>query len=81
MCDPKSKAALSSVVSPSSATKALRNAGIVLLVTPDPFTGVAGAALLGASYATKRSEAADLGTLAAETARTVRTIRELHSLL
>jgi hypothetical protein len=53
----------------------------VLLVTPDPFSGIPGAALLGASYAVRGREAANLQSLASETARAARMIRDLQSLL
>jgi hypothetical protein len=79
--NPDTKKSLKMVVDPPNMSKTLRNMGIVLLVTPDPFTGIPGAALLGASYAMKRREAANLQSLANETARTMRMIRDLQSLL
>ena len=75
------KGRLKMVVDPPSVSKTLRNAGVVLLVTPDPFTGIPGVALLGASYAVKSREAANLKSLASETAKTARVIRDLQSLL
>jgi len=75
------KSRLKMVVDPPNMSKTLRNMGVVLLVTPDPFSGIPGAALLGASYAVKGREAANLRALASETARAARMIRDLHSLL
>lgn len=76
-----SRDALKMAVNPPSISRVTRNVGAVLLVSPDPFTLVPGAALLGASYAIRSREAASLETLAKETAMCVRTIRELQSFL
>jgi hypothetical protein len=81
MGDPATRGALKMVVKPPSIAKSLRNVGAVLLISPDPFSGVPGAALLGASYVMKRREAANIQTLAGEMSRTLRTIRDLQSLL
>jgi hypothetical protein len=77
----ETKSRLKMVVNPPNMSKTLRNVGVVLLVTPDPFSGIPGAALLGASYAVKGREAANLRSLASETARAARMIRDLQSLL
>lgn len=79
--NPETKTRLKMVVDPPNMSKTLRNVGIVLLVTPDPFSGIPGAALLGASYAVRGREAANLQSLASETARAARMIRDLQSLL
>ncbi len=79
--DPGTREALRSVVAPPNITKTLRNAGVVLLIAPDPITGIGGAALLGASYATKRGEPANLQSLAREAAKTAQIVRDLQSLL
>jgi hypothetical protein len=81
IADPATREKLKMVVKPPNISGTLRKAGIVLLLTPDPFTAIPGTALLGASYAMKRRQAADLGSLARETARTMQSIRELQSLL
>ncbi|MDA4114294.1 MAG: hypothetical protein OK474_09630 [Thaumarchaeota archaeon] len=81
MADSATGEKLRMVVKPPNISGSLRKAGIVLLLTPDPFTAIPGTALLGASYAMKRRQAADLGSLARETARTMQTIRDLRSLL
>lgn len=75
------KNGLKVVVKPPSASNAVRNVGAVLLVSPDPFTGIPGAALMGASYVMKGREAASLKSLAKETASAIRTVRDLQSLL
>jgi hypothetical protein len=81
LADPATSSGLKMVVNPPNMSRTLRNVGAVLLVSPDPFTGVPGAALLGASYLIRSREAANLQSLARETARTARTIRELQSFL
>ena len=58
------------VTNPSSPSSTMKKAGILLLVgTPDPFTAVPGAALLAASYASKRRAPARLDDVAAEASR------------
>ena len=81
LADPATSNGLRMVANPPNMSRTLRNVGAVLLISPDPFTGVPGAALLGASYLMKGREAANLQSLARETALTVRTIRELQSFL
>jgi hypothetical protein len=81
MADAPAREGLRMAVSPPSMSGTLRNVGAVLLVSPDPFTGVPGVALLTASYAMKGREAAKVASLAAETAQAMRTIRELKMLL
>jgi hypothetical protein len=81
MASAPAKEGLKMAVNPPNASVTLRNVGAVLLVSPDPFTGVPGVALLTASYAMKGREAANVASLAAETARAVRAIRELKTLL
>ncbi|MDA4134599.1 MAG: hypothetical protein OK441_03415 [Thaumarchaeota archaeon] len=79
--NPETKSRMKMVVDPPNMSKTLRNVGVVLLVTPDPFSGIPGAALLGASYAVKGREAANLASLSSEAARVARMIRDLQSLL
>jgi hypothetical protein len=63
---------------PPSLSGGMRKAGIALIVTPDPFTTVAGVALLASSSVTKRREPAGLGTLAQETRKVLREIQSLR---
>lgn len=63
---------------PSSPGSTLRKAGVALIVAaPDPFSDVAGAALVATSYAMKGKEPTKLDDIAAETRRI---LREIHSL-
>jgi hypothetical protein len=63
---------------PPSLSGGMRKAGIALIVTPDPFTGVPGAALLASSFIMKRKEPASLGSLADETRKVLREIQSLR---
>ena len=62
---------------PPSLSGGLRKAGIALIATPDPFTGVPGVALVVSAFVMKRRESASLGSLAAETRRILREIQAL----
>jgi hypothetical protein len=55
----------------------MRKAGIALIVTPEPITGVPGVALLASSFVMKRKEPASLGSLAQETRKVLREIQSL----
>jgi len=55
----------------------MRKAGIALIATPDPFTGVPGVALLAASFVAKRKEPAKLSDLASEAQRIFREVQSL----
>jgi len=65
------------VTKPPSLSGGLRKAGIALIVTPDPFTGVPGVAMLASSFVVKRKEPASLSTLGLETRRILREIQSL----
>ena len=56
----------------------MRKAGIALIVTPDPFTGVPGVALLASSFVMKRKEPASLDNLVQETRKVMREIQSLN---
>jgi len=62
---------------PPSLSRGMRKAGIALIATPDPFTGVPGVALLASSFIMKRKEPASLGSLAQETRKVLREIQSL----
>ena len=63
---------------PSSPSRALRKAGIALIVaTPDPLTAVPGVALVATSYAVKRNDPTKLDDLALETKKILRDIQSL----
>ncbi len=55
------------VTKPTSLTGVMRKTGIALAVAPEPFTTVAGVALVAASFAMKGKEPASLETLREET--------------
>jgi hypothetical protein len=52
-------------------------AGIALILTPDPISGLPGVALLASSFVMKRREPASLASLAQETRKTLREIQSL----
>jgi hypothetical protein len=62
---------------PKSMGGTMKKAGIALLATPDPFTGVPGAALLASSFVLKKKEPASLANLAAETRKVLRDLGSL----
>jgi hypothetical protein len=65
-------------VKPPKAASSLRKAGVVLVLAPDPVTAVPGVAMIGASYAIKKKEAAGLEELIEEARRVA---SDLESLL
>ncbi len=69
---------LNDLSKPGSPSRALKKAGVALIVgTPDPITAVPGVALLASAYAVKRREPAKLDDLAAETRKILRDIQSL----
>jgi hypothetical protein len=62
---------------PNSPASAMKKAGVALIAAPDPFTGVAGVALVGASFAAKRKEPTSLENLAQETRKVLRDLGSL----
>ena len=62
---------------PPSLSGGMRKAGIALIVTPDPISGVPGVALLASSFVLKRKEPASLESLAQETRKALREIQSL----
>ncbi|MBI3841307.1 MAG: hypothetical protein HY297_05095 [Thaumarchaeota archaeon] len=62
---------------PGSLSGSMKKAGIALIATPDPFTGVPGVALLASSFVMKKKEPATLGNLAMETRKILREIQSL----
>jgi hypothetical protein len=62
---------------PPSLSGGMRKAGIALIVTPDPISGVPGVALLTSSFIMKRKEPASLESLAKETRRVLREMQSL----
>jgi hypothetical protein len=67
------------VTHPTTLTGTLRTTGIALAVAPEPFTTVAGVALLGASLATKRREPASLATLQVELTKVMSSIKSIST--
>jgi len=55
----------------------MKKAGVALIATPDPFTGVPGVALLASSLLLKRREPASVATLALETRKVLREMQSL----
>ena len=68
---------LRNVVKPSDPSRSLKKAGVALMIAPDPFTDVAGAALLGAAYAMSSRRPLDLESLVAETRRLRRDLQSI----
>jgi len=71
------KRRLDDLTDPPSLSGGMRKAGIALIVTPDPITGVPGVALLAASFVAKRKEPASLIDLANETRKVLRDVQSL----
>jgi hypothetical protein len=65
------------VTKPPSLSGGMRKAGIALIVTPDPISGVPGVALLASSFVMKKREPASLESLAQETRKALREIQSL----
>jgi len=63
---------------PPSLSGGMKKAGIALIATPDPFTGVPGVALLASSFVMKKREPASLTSLALETRKILRDIQSLR---
>lgn len=69
---------LRQVTRPGSPSRALKKAGVALIIgTPDPITAVPGIALLASSHVAKRRDPTNLDDLAAETRRILRDIASL----
>lgn len=64
------------LVKPKSPKSTLKKAGVALIATPDPVTGVAGVALLASSFAMAKGDPLSLADLSRETAKI---LRELDS--
>lgn len=71
------KRGLSDLTRPPSPSGNMRKAGIALIASPDPFTGVPGVALLAASFVVEKKGPANIGDLASETRRVLREIQSL----
>lgn len=65
------------LMKPGSPSSAMKKAGVALIVTPDPITAVPGAALIAASYASKRNDPSSIEDLALETKKILRDIKSL----
>lgn len=63
---------------PVSVASGMKKAGIALIATPDPITGVPGVALLASSFVAKRKEPAGLDRLAKETRKLMRDLQSLR---
>jgi hypothetical protein len=68
---------LRNVVRPPDVSKSLRAAGAALLIPPDPFTDIAGVALLGAAYAMRARKPMSIESMLAETRKTMRDLQAL----
>jgi hypothetical protein len=66
-----------SLTKPNSPSSTMKKVGVALIAAPDPFTGVAGVALVASSYAVKRNEPANLEHLAQETRKILRDLGSL----
>lgn len=72
LSDPATSRTLRRAVSPPDASKSLKKAGVLLLLTPDPITAIPGAALVGAGFIMKSREAMSIEALLRETKKTMR---------
>lgn len=63
---------------PKSPSSAMKKAGVALIAAPDPVTGVAGVALLAASFAMKNKDPAKVGDIAEETRKLLREIQSFR---
>lgn len=63
---------------PGSLASGMKKAGIALIATPDPITGIIGVPLLASSYVMKKREPTTLGNLAEETRRVLREMQSLR---
>lgn len=68
---------LNDISSPGSASRAVRKAGVALIVAPDPFTTVTGAVMVASSYALKGREPASLMDIAQATRKALRDLGSL----
>lgn len=71
------KCSMDQVVKPKSLAQGVKKVGVVLCASPDPFTGIPGAALIAASCFMKSREPASLEHLARETRKMMRDIESL----
>ncbi len=69
---------LERVIRPKSLTGGMRKLGVALVLTPDPFTGVPGVALIASSYVAKRREPIGLARLGEETRKVLREMQSLR---
>ena len=65
------------VTKPGSMAGTMKKAGIALIATPDPITGIIGVPLLASSYIMKRKEPLSLTHLAEETRKVMRDLQSL----
>jgi len=67
LADSDTRDRLKQVMKPNSISRTLRKAGVALILSPDPFTGVPGVIMLGASLATRNKEPLSPASVLAET--------------
>lgn len=77
VASPDTSKRLRDVVRPPKTASSLRKAGTLLILAPEPISLVPGLAMVGASFAMKRREPADLNDLVKETARIMRELQSL----
>ncbi len=75
--DRETKVRLRRVVKPASMSRGLRNAGVALVLAPDPVTAIPGTVMIGASVIMKRREAASLSSMMEETGKLMSEMRNL----
>ena len=69
---------LNQVIKPRSLVGGMKKAGIALVATPDPFTGVPGVALIASAYVMKKREPVGLEHLALEMRKIAREMQSLR---
>lgn len=69
---------LGNVLHPKSLAGGMKKAGVALILSPDPVTGVPGAALLLSAYALKKKEPSSIDTLVRQANKILRDIESLN---
>jgi hypothetical protein len=69
IADPATRGTLKQVAKPNSLSRTLRKAGVALVLSPDPVTGIPGVMILGASLVARRKEPIGASSILAEARR------------
>lgn len=80
LADRDTRRAILQVAKPNSPSKSLRKAGVALLLSPDPFTTVSGAVLLGASVAARGKDPLSASEVSAEAKKLLSDLRSIRDI-